>query len=425
MTSPNNFAEAINRVVEGEEEEPSPEDIHITAPKDPEVNPEVYKDVETLLFQGFLTLYGEVNGVPFIFKSLNHHEHQNIQWVSGNISGKGSDLRYYATFIAYGIFMVDGENILLDRERWVPKLVKTFETFPAPARAKIVQYLSEVNRRASNAVTLAEAYQMEAASRFKWAQLQGLGLGSTACTGIVGSANLGLNYAQLVWRALNHYEDIKDQTEREWDHSKFIGGCFVGGKEIRKVHSQDQERRKKERETRLERKDKIIRLVLLGENPEVDSKTNQIKIVARTVEELASQLERDLRGEKDWHDEIVAKEEAKIRAAIQDRQSKLQQLIQSKREDRSSPRAAFTDMVGLTKEEIAQRVVRRRQLEAQEAASRIVHPELTDERMSDFNEKYIDKYMHKSVADRIQVTDRDPSEVLNPPVRPPGTPFRR
>lgn len=182
---------------------------------------------------------------------------------------------------------------------------------------------------------------------------------------------------------------------------------------------------KKERETRLERKDKIIRLVLLGENPEVDSKTNQIKIVARTVEELASQLERDLRGEKDWHDEIVAKEEAKIRAAIQDRQSKLQQLIQSKREDRSSPRAAFTDMVGLTKEEIAQRVVRRRQLEAQEAASRIVHPELTDERMSDFNEKYIDKYMHKSVADRIQVTDRDPSEVLNPPVRPPGTPFRR
>jgi len=429
------FNDAINRVVEGTEEamssfgEEQPE-IRIDAPKEPEVNPEVYKDVERLLYNGFLTLYGEVNGVSFVFKSMNHHEFNNLQWVTGGKDNRDrrSLERYYSAFLAYGIFMIDGQNILLDRSTWLPELEGLFNSLPVSARAKLVRYLSDVNRKASNAVSMTEAYQMETQSRFRWAQLKGLDLMSAACTGIQGTDIIGMNYGQLVWRALNHYEDLRDQAERDWDNAKFIGGCFVGGKEIRKVHNQDQTRRSKEREERLARKDKVLRKILMGEDPDDPETSRTIKIIPRTVEELASQLERDLRGEKDWHDEVVAKEEAKIRASVLERQQKLQDIVRSRSDE--PMRAASTNMEGLSPGEVQQRIERRRQLEAQRVHSQMVYPEAMDERMENFLQKYVeseDTYEASSgVKSSFGTTDRDPSDVRpTPPARPRTTPFRR
>lgn len=424
--------EAIQRVVEGEEEPVlhDPDDIRIAPPKDPEVNPEIYRDVESLIFRGFLTLVGEVGGVRFVFKSMNHHEFETLQWVTGGIGAGKSEDRYYTSFISYGVFMVDGHNVLTDRARWIPQLDETFSGLPHAARSKIVRYLSEVNRRASNAVVLAEAYQMELSSRFRWAQLRGLDLMSTACTGTAGTEQLGMNFGQLVWRALNHYEDLKEQTERDWDHAKFIGGCFVGGKEIRKVQNQDQERRKKEREDRLERKDKVIRQAVYGESPDDPTKkTGPIKFVARTVEELASQLERDLRGEKDWHDEVVAREEERLRQSVRDRQRKLQELVQARDSEDMPSRTAHTELVGLTKEQVQQHI-RARQLEAQRTASKMVYPEMMDERMGNFLGKYMDPedtyQIPGAVRSDVRQTDRDPSKVPPlPPPRPRGNPFGR
>jgi hypothetical protein len=424
--------DAINRVVEGEEEAVSglDEGIRIDTPKDPEVNPEVYRDVERLLFRGFLTLVGEINGVPFVFKSMNHHEFDNLQWITGGLLGRDrrSHDRYYSAFLSHGVFMIDGQNILPERGKWIPKLEETFGGLPSSARTKLIRYLSDVNRKASNAVSLTEAYQVEASSRFRWAQLRGLDLMSATCTGVQGTEALGMNYGQLVWRALNSYEDTRDKAEREWDFAKFIGGCFVGGKEIRKVHSQDTERRKKEREDRLERRDKVLRQVLTGEDPEDEKKNRTVKIVARTVEELASQLERDLRGEKDWHDEVVTREEARIRATIQERQQKIHQVSKDREQDPT--RSATTEMAGLSRDEVQQRILRRRQLEAQEVAGKMVYPELMDPRMEAFLQKYMesdDTYQSSpGVKSNVGTTDRDTSDVHpQPPNRPRATPFRR
>lgn len=433
----NNFSEAIQRVVEGEAEsipaEDSPEDIKITPPQEPQVNPAVYRDVEAILFYGFLTLYADVNGVPFVFKSMNHHEFNRLQWIHGpyeSISGKAIE-RYYNSFIAHGVFMVDGQNVLVDRDHWVPELADTFSLLPAIARSKIIRYLGEVNRKAANAVTLTEAYVMEQASRFRWAQIKGLDLMSPTCTGVPGTDKLGLNYAQLVWRALNHFEDLRDEAEREWDHAKFIGSCFAG-KEIRKIYNQDRDRRQKEREQRLERRDKLFRQVFLGESPDKNDKTGgALKIVARSVDELATQLERDLRGEKDWHDEVVAAHEARIRDQIQERRAQIQDLAKAKELTQGSRQAnAHTEIVGLSPQEVQERILRRRQLAAQQAASQVVYPELSDPRIEDFMQRY---GMEEETSQRgsgvtvsVGRTDRDTSSVVSlPPSRPRTAPFRR
>jgi len=131
-------------------------------PESAEVNPEVYGDVERILFRGFLTVAGEINGVPFVFKSLNHHEFELLRMTGGMYETVGDTPdSFWNRFLAYGVLMVDGANVLSDRERWIPEITTTFGTLPAAAKARVIRYLSEINRRASDAITLTEAYSME------------------------------------------------------------------------------------------------------------------------------------------------------------------------------------------------------------------------------------------------------------------------
>ncbi len=430
------LSDRINQLIEGVEEnqaseEVDPENIRIEAPKEPEVNPEVYRDVESLLFRpGFIVLPAIINGVPFLFKSMNQHEFEYLNWISSASDTGKSVERYYSSFISYGVFMINGQNILPNREQLIPQIEESFNSFSPEVRSKIIRHLSEVNRKATNAIAMVEAYYIERASRFKWAQYKGLDLMSSACTGVEGTERIGLNYAQLVWRALNYYEDFKETAEREWDNAKFIGSCFAG-KEIRKIYNQDNARRKREREERLQKRDKILRQVILHEKPdEAENKGRYTMTVARSTEELAKQLERDLRGEKDWHDEVVAREEARIKAQIQDRQKKLQTLFHEKDNDGILPYMTSSNMEGLSLKEVQERVARSKQLQAQQAASRMVFPEMMDERMEGFLQKYTDPedftYQGAAVRSTIGITDRDTSEIRSlPSPRPRSTPFRK
>ena len=132
----------INQLVEGVEEnlageEVDPDDIRISAPKEPEVNPEVYRDVESLLFRGFIIIPAIINGVQFLFKSMNHHEFEYLNWIAGagDTTGKSIE-RYYSSFISYGVFMIAGQNILPNREQWIPQIEESFNTFSPQVRTR-------------------------------------------------------------------------------------------------------------------------------------------------------------------------------------------------------------------------------------------------------------------------------------------------
>jgi hypothetical protein len=396
-----------------------------TIARAPEVRPEVYKDVEAMLFRGFIVLPAEIGGVDFVFKSLNQHEFDTIRLIGGLRDGKEPPTRFWTQFLAHCVLIVDGINVLAERAMAMPKLTDLFESLPRDARKRLIRYLSEVNRRATNAVTLTEAYTMERTSRFRWAQTKGLDLSSTAITGLEGTQSLGLNWAQLMWRALNYYEDMEYENERDWENAKFVGSCFAG-KGLTKIYSQDTRRRDAEREEKAARKDRLLRHVLLGEPLEASSVDGVVVKVAHTVEELAHQLEADLKGEQDFHDRVVAGAEEHIRDQHRQRRQQLEELVaRREKEYNGRPLAGGTDMTGLRPEEVRERIVRRRQIDAQAAASRMVHPELEDPKMLQFLDK-IGATGSPEVDSRISQTDRDVSNVVPlPPTRGPGTPFRR
>jgi hypothetical protein len=234
----------------------------------------------------------------------------------------------------------------------------------------MVRTLGEINRRASVAVHVTEAYALEVQSRYRWLQLKGMDLTSVAATGCDGTQRLGMNTAQQVWRAFNNIEDRNEGWEREWEHAKFVGSCFAG-KGIQKVYSQDSRRRRQDREDRMTRKDKVLRQWVLGEDVQdgVVKGPGTVMMVPRTVEELTTQLEKDIRGEKDWHDKVVEEHEQRVKAAYAQRREQLEQATRDNV-------AGFPErgvLGGRSAEsfspaEVEERVRRRKQLMAQEVA---------------------------------------------------------
>src|SRR5690606_5211927 len=136
--------------------------------------------------------------------------------------------------------------ILATREESINELVEFFASLDKVVKQKVIRYLSEVNRRATRATILTEAYFIEPMSRLRWAQSKGLDISSPAVSGFAGTQNLGLNWAQLTWRALNHFEDQKDQAERDWENTKFVASAMAG-KGMNKIYSQDKRRRQSEK----------------------------------------------------------------------------------------------------------------------------------------------------------------------------------
>lgn len=391
------------------------EDFHIDAPKEglPEVNPEVYKDVDPLLFRGFLIVPAEINGVSFVFKSLNHHEF-NLLSLMATLDSRKAETRFYSTFLAHGVFMVDGINILPNRDQHLPKVIEFFQSLEKTARDRVVLHLSEINKRANRAVALSEAFSLETASRIRWAQMKGIDVTSTAVTGIQGTSNLGMNWAQLTWRAINHFEDIRDKAEREWENAKFIASAMAG-KGMNKVHSQDKRRREQEQTERQEKKDKILRFALLGEPLDQASKGVPV-MVARTVDELADQLTKDLKGEKDWHDMVVDAYEAQARQERQAKEERLHELRTSF-DERFGEKSLVggSSMEGLTPEEVKYRLERQRQLAAQRLSAQQVYPELFDPKSADFSDKW----------NSPQQTTPTPIVGVPNANRPAGKPFKR
>lgn len=364
------------------------DEVRIDVPKLPEVNPEILKDVEPLLFKGFIYASAEINGVPFVFKSLNHHEWELLGFTTEDRGSRKAIRRHYNLFLAYGVLMVDGVNVLPRRDEHIPQIADLFGSMSEGARRKVIRELSEVNRRAARAVWLSEVFALETKSRFRWAQFSGLDLTSTAVTGLVGTDTLGLNWGQLVWRAVNHFEDIRDRVEREWEHAKFIASA-TAGKEIKKVHDQDKRRRESELGERQERRDKILRFAIFGEPMDEAKPTVGHVQVARTVDELAAQLENDLRGEKDFHDAVVDAHENRVREGHQDRQRSLQGYRDRFTEKWGDHRTVgATDFRGMSPEDVAKQLEQKRQAAAKRLAAPKKFPELLDPRQEQFAEKW-------------------------------------
>lgn len=292
--------------------------IEVSVPKNySPIDDSVWEDAESYIFQGFLTSHAVIQNQFFVFKTLNHLEMRQIEFMRPSTN---SDLErrnfFRAAFIAQSIFIVNGNNSLVDREKSITKLVKVISKLGSAHQEKIFENLKSLNERASRAFPLIEIYSFENRSRFKWLQHGGTPINSVNNTGISGTDSLGLNWAQSMWTALNKIYDRKDQDEKDWQNAKFIGGCFAG-KGIRALDDKDRMRAEREKKEKEELKLKVLRQYLNRSTKKLESPVEtvilpdgrQAEVINRfradSAEDLARQLSSALNNEKDSHDLAV------------------------------------------------------------------------------------------------------------------------
>jgi hypothetical protein len=290
---------------------------------------EVWQELEAYLFMGFLTATAPVSNQYFTFKTLNQYELRLIELLRPDrmlVPDARASFRNY--FIAYSVFAVQGENAVFQRPRHIRRLVKVISRLSAPVQDKIVEHLSALNERAARLHPLVEAYAYENRSRFRWMHVRGSSVHSPLNTGIPGTEELGMNACQQIWIALNHIIDQREEIERNWTNAKFIGSCFAG-KGVRSIDERDRSRLERERTEREELKMKVLYEYLnrVPSSKELESvvqlpggRTAKVvkKFKAESAEDLAAELQAALNGEMDFHDRVVAAQQAKMVARVKD-----------------------------------------------------------------------------------------------------------
>jgi hypothetical protein len=277
----------------------------------------VWKDLEEYLFVGFLSSPANLIGNSFVFKTLNHQEIRNINYMRPPGAAE-TNVQFKAAFIAYSLFVAMGRNVLFKRAENIDKLIELISKIPSAYQDKIVDNLNFLNKKAHRLHPLVEAYVHESRSRYKWLYLKKLPIHSLEATGIPGTSELGMNYCQQTWIAMNEALDEKNDAETDWNHAKFIGSCFAG-KGMMSVDEQDRARKNRERQEIEENKINVLREYIgASSGKPVESLQGTItlpdgrravvegRFKAETAEELADQLSSALSGEKDWHDKAVA-----------------------------------------------------------------------------------------------------------------------
>lgn len=284
----------------------------------------VWSELEKYLFTGFLVNPASIAGHSFVFKTLNHFEIKNIEFMKPARSAP-SDAKsiFRHCFIAYSIFMIDGVNVLFERQKNMSKIIKVVSKIPPNSQEKIISHLASINTQAHRLHSLTEVYVGENRSKYKWLQIQNMPIHSALATGISGTDELGMNYSQLTWVALNRIYDRKDAFERDWTNAKFIGSCFAG-KGVKTVDERDKARAEREKTEQEEKKIEVLQ-AYLNHTPYGEERRKQTQLAdgrmatieknyaADSVEELSVQLESALNGEKDWHDSVVEKQLEKLR----------------------------------------------------------------------------------------------------------------
>lgn len=292
--------------------------IEVSVPKNySQIDDSVWEDVESYIYQGFLTSHAVIQNQFFVFKTVNHLEMRQIDFMRPYTQSDEDKKGFFrAAFIAHSIFIVNGNNSLVDREKNISKLVKLISKLNNTHQEKIFENLKALNERAARAFPLVEAYSFENRSRFKWMQHGATPINSVVNTGIAGTESLGMNWAQSMWTALNKIYDRKEQDEKDWQNAKFIGGCFAG-KALRSLDDRDKMRFEREKKDKEELKIKVLKQYLNRSTKKYDSPVEtvflpdgrQAEVVGRfradSAEELAKQLTAALNNEKDAHDLAV------------------------------------------------------------------------------------------------------------------------
>lgn len=302
-----------------------------------------YKDLEDLLYLGFIPHRARICGVDFVFKTVSELEYRKTSLMSGIAGDPLYNIKFHYNYLYHSVYMVNGVNILEKRDDIYEELITIFKSLPSVLIKKIFDILDKLSARLNKCSNLVEAYSYENISRYSWLSKKNTILNSYTHTGIRGTEALGLNQFQKYWQVLNLREDEKDAFEDNYGLAKFVAS-FTDPKSVKKMDAQDKAKKEEEVKRR-----EMVKLIGSSEEERL------VKYDPTASREgIVSELEKQMRGEKDDHDKAIEDHERRLRSNMLKQMQELKTMQESRR--RSSEN--MDEARPISKEEMLERMNR-------------------------------------------------------------------
>lgn len=276
----------------------------------------IYKDLESILFKGFIS-YGFVyNGVAYRFKSLAESEFDyiNDKWFFvDNIEDK------FKYFLAFSILEINAENLLVVRHEseFIKGILSVINSWPQEFYFKVSKLIDVFRERQSYSSKLLEAYTYTDESRMMWSCYKNMFLNSPHVTGYPGTELFTLSAIQKSWIYINTLEDLRIQVENLNDVGR-LSGAAANPEGMKEYNTKETNRRNN--------------LKMYREQVKKNAGYGSVVPVGGiSDEELVEQLRRAQRGEKDEHDLIVEQYELNLKRMQLEDKKKLAELLESQK----------------------------------------------------------------------------------------------
>ena len=152
-----------------------------------------YKDLEDLLFVGFIPYKVRIGNLDFVFKSINETEYRSTSLMSGIKEDPTYNSKFHYNFLFHSLYMVNGVNILANRDSFYEGIISIFRDMPPPLIKRLFDVTAKLTSRVDKCTKLVESYSYEDSSRYYWGSRKNTQLNNHAYTGVRGTENLGLN----------------------------------------------------------------------------------------------------------------------------------------------------------------------------------------------------------------------------------------
>jgi hypothetical protein len=279
-----------------------------------------YNMIEQMISQGFCILGVSFADQEIILKTLNEKEYKNARLLSGK-----NILKHTAAKMAYATYYIQGKNVLADRHNHIEDLFHFYLHLEESFLSELDQAYDTLEQKSSEALECLEGYCYSSSSRNIWRATSSTNILSEENTGIKGTSSLGINSVQQYWININKNLDIEEQQSHRWDTSIFVASAS-NPEGVKKISgSMDQSKKMLEEHRR-----ELIKYGNEKRRRVVKAKKDKSRWSSdiKTSEDLVLELNKQMEGKEDRHDEFMRKWYAKNLRIEEENKKKLEQAKQ-------------------------------------------------------------------------------------------------
>lgn len=288
-----------------------------------------YRVLYDTVSRGFDTVGVSYGSLSINFKTLTPHERDMIAFYS---LGRGLDY-YRSCRLAFSVFTLNGENMLLNRESHIKNLTDFFYSTPKDLFEVYEEVTYRLQRRLERYSMLSEGFSYSPRARYLWKERRGQPLPKEDLTGIAGTNALGKSHISEVWSLINMALDTEEEESREINRVMFLASSNnpKGVKKIRANMDTQNEMKENERKSLIEFGSEAHKRIIKHQNMSADQWSSELL----TVEDIVEELERQMHGVKDKHDLFMEDYFEKVRLEKEKEKEERQKQLEELRRNRA------------------------------------------------------------------------------------------